>query len=72
MKSSLAVTCLLKLIDPLCGLDSHLEETQDTSHDVDDSVRNLSRSTDVTNVSAGEVKHEGFRELDSNTLGELW
>lgn len=67
-----AVTCLFKLINPLCGLDSHLEETQDPSHNVDNSVRYLSRGADVTNVSTGIVKHEGFHELGSNTLGKLW
>ncbi len=66
-----AVTHLLKLIDPLCSLDSDLEETQDPSHDVDNSVRDLRRGADVTDVSAGVVKHEGFAELGRNALGEL-
>ena len=66
-----AVTDLLELIDPLCGLDSDLEEIQDASHNVDNSVRNLSGGADVTDVSTGVVEHEGFDELGSNALGEL-
>lgn len=59
------------MIDPLCGLHSDLERTQYPSHDVDGSVRNLSRGADVAHVSGDIVKHEGFDELGSNTLGEL-
>lgn len=69
---SSAETYLYKLIDPLCSLDSDLEETQDPSHNVDNSVRNLRRGVDGTNVSTGVVKHEWFDELGSNTLAELW
>lgn len=67
-----ATTYLLQLIDPLCGLDSDLEETQDASHNVDNSVSNLSRGSNVTDMSAGIVEHEGFDKLGSNPLGELW
>lgn len=68
----MAVTCLFQLIDPLSGLDSHMKETQNPSHDVDNSVRNLSRGADVTNVSIGKIKHEGLHKLAGNMLGELW
>lgn len=67
-----SVTYLFQFINPLCGLDSDLEETQYPSHNVYNSVRNLSRGADVTNVSAGVVKHEGFDELGGKTSGELW
>ncbi|TNN84052.1 hypothetical protein EYF80_005658 [Liparis tanakae] len=62
------VTDLFKLIDPFCGLHSQLERTQHPSHDVDGSVRNLSRGADVVHVSGDIVKHEGFDQLGSNTL----
>lgn len=66
------VIYLFQLIDSLCGFDSHFKETQYPSHNVDNTVRDLSSSVDVTNMSTGIVKHEGFDELGSNTLGELW
>lgn len=67
-----AVSHLFKLIDRLCCLHSDLEQIQDPSHDVDNNVRDLSRGADVTDVSTNVVKHDGFDELGSDTLGELW
>lgn len=66
------VIYLFQVIDSLCGFDSDFKETQDPSDDVDNAVRNLSSSVDVTDMSTGILKHEGFDELGSDTLGELW
>lgn len=64
--------CLLKIIVGLCGLESHVDEAQDASDDVDDGVRNPSGAGDVAHVAVGIVKHEGLRELGGNALGELF
>lgn len=66
-----ALQYLFQFIDRLRGLDGDLEEAQYPSHDVDDGVRDLSRGADVTDVSTGVVKREGFDELASDALGEL-
>ena len=63
---------LLQLIDSLGGLDSDLEEAKYASHNVYNGVRDVSGSTDVVNMSAGILEHEGLDKLGSQALGELW
>ena len=66
-----AETRLFQLIDPLCGLDSHLKGAQDASHNVDGGVRSLGGGADVTDMSAGVVEHEGFHKVGGDALSEL-
>lgn len=64
--------CLLKIIVGLCALESHVDEAQDASDDVDNGVGDPSGAGDVAHVTVGIVKREGLRELGGNALGELF
>lgn len=67
-----SVPCLLKIIAGLRGLDSHVDEAQDASDDVDDGVRDPSGADDAAHLTVAVVKHEGLGELGGNALCELF
>lgn len=64
-------TNLLKVIKPLRGLYSYLEELEDPSHDVNDGGGDLRRGPDVADVSVCIFKHEGLHKLSSDEAGEF-
>lgn len=72
METFLSVPCLLKIIAGLRGLESHVDEAQDASDDVDDGVRHPGGTEDGAHMTVAIVKHEGVRELGGNALCELF
>lgn len=72
METFSSVPCLLKIIVGLRGLESHVEEAQDASDDVDDGVRDPNGAGNVAHMTVGIVKREGLREQGGNVLGELY